>query len=135
MKVYNKTSGSSIKTSRYILPGMGKKGKEFWAGPTWTSWHSIAATYEPTSRKAAKAYTYSLTELLPCKECRNELLNTLREYNIDEYLGSHEDFFRFTYICHDRANKAHNQTGKSKQLKYSPPYEVVRNHYFSALRD
>src|SRR5687768_18289177 len=103
MKVHPKSTLEikPVYTTAYKLPQIGKKGKEFWGGPTWISWHSIAAVYEPENRTAAKSYTYSLTKLLPCKLCRAELLKTLTEIKIDDYLGSAEDFFRFTYICHD----------------------------------
>ena len=123
-----------VYTTSYSLPKMGKKGKEFWGEAEWIAFHSKAAVYDPKSRDSAKAYVYSLTDLLPCELCRKELLATLVAYPIDNYLSSHEDFFRFSWICHDRANKAHNSSHPGAS-KVSPPYEIVRNHYFAALRD
>ena len=104
-----------------------KTGTDFWGGCFWLVLHTVASTYEPSTRETFKIFIYSFAELLPCAACREHLKVHLRELPIDNYLGSNNDLFFWMYILHDKINK---QLGKK-----SPPLNKVKNLYYTSLGD
>lgn len=112
-----------------------KRGRDFWGPSIWTAIHSIAAAYTPEHAEAVKMFMYSLTELLPCEQCRKNLMEKLGRFPIDMYLSNNNDLFFWTYIIHDAANQYHNQHKPNEPPKISPSFEEVKIYYFRALSD
>lgn len=110
-----------------------KKGRDFWGSATWTAIHSMAVTYTPDGAHAYKAFIYSLTQILPCKSCREHLKRNLAEMPIEDYLSNNSDLFLWTYMLHDRVNVQVSREHKVK--KVSPPYDDIKAFYFSKLGD
>lgn len=112
------------------------KGKEFVGPPTWSLIHSLAAAYDPSQSQAFKVFMNSMVTLFPCKECRKNLKKKLEvTIPMDNYLGSREDLFLWTYIIHDMVNQHINKYHPDKKQKTSPPYSQIRQFYFEKLGD
>lgn len=98
----------------------------FWGPYFWTSIHSATVTYTPDKAQAFKAFLYSLTEILPCMECREHLKQNLTTFKVDPYLTDNHSLFLWSYYLHDIVNQ---QLGKK-----SPPLQAVKNLYFNPSR-
>ena len=96
--------------------------KNEWGPRVWFVIHTMAASYDPSNAKYFKAYMVCLTRLLPCPECKQHLESNLASLNIDNYLGSRESLFKWTYLLHEAVN---NQLGKP-----TPSYDEVFKQYF-----
>jgi len=115
---------------------MDKKGKKFIGPPTWTLIHSLAASYDPSQSSAFKSFMISLVTLFPCEVCRKNLKDKLTsKIPLDNYLGSKEDLFLWTYIIHDMVNQHINEYHPEKTPKVSPPYIEIRDFYFDKIGD
>lgn len=92
---------------------VGKIDKRFWGRPIWKSIHAMAATYPQSYQKeyadCFKAFMVTLTHLLPCTYCQKHLLEHLKKYHIDRYLGNRDDLFMWTWMLHDEVSKHINQ--------------------------
>lgn len=112
------------------------KGKKFWGPPIWTTIHILAATLRPEDGEVFKVFLESLTRLLPCDICRQNLVYKLQTVPPDPYLTNNEDAFFYTYFLHDMVNESVSRdamaAGKDK-VRESPPYEDVKIFYFDAL--
>jgi len=110
-----------------------KKGRAFWGPHYWTVIHSIAASYRPEKATAFMNFIHSLTFLLPCDQCRENLKANLAKYPPEPYLRNNNDLFFWTYLLHDAVNQEHNREKPTEPKKYSPPFENVKKFYYSAL--
>lgn len=110
-----------------------KKGRDFWGPPEWASLHAKAAVFRPEKAQAFLAYIYALPDLIPCEECGNHLRENLKKLPPERYLGSNHDLFFWSYTLHDFVNQQHNKYKPHEPPKYSPPYDKVKQYYFSAL--
>lgn len=109
----------------------GAKGKDFVGPPTWTLIHSIAANYDVSQSKGVKEFMLSLTKVFPCAVCRKNLMEKLTDkIPVDNYLGSRDDLFLWSYIIHDMVNQHINKYHPGDKKKISPPYEQVKAFYF-----
>ena len=107
--------------------------KHFWGPAIWKTIHSMAMTYEPKHRESFKMFIYSLTELLPCNECRENWKKNLNLYPIDDYLKTSDNLFFWTYLQHNAVNKEINLK-MGRQSKFSPLYKDVKHHYYTMLK-
>ena len=98
---------------------------EFIGHAVWNMIHILAATLKSENAIYYKRFLELLTVLLPDQDYRINLQNFLEKYNIDPYLRSNHDTFFYSYILHKTINE--------HLSKYSPPYEVIKNFYFSSL--
>lgn len=73
-----------------------------WSHPTWKMIHYFASKYDNTPEYALsyKAYISCLQYLLPCGKCRGHLRENLMSHPVDEYFGSKEDLFIWSFILH-----------------------------------
>jgi len=107
------------------------KGKKFWGPPIWTTIHILAATLRPEDADAYEMFLESLTRLLPCDICRQNLIYKLKHYPPAPYLKNNEDAFFYSYFLHDMVNES--ASGKEGKVRESPPYEDVKIWYFDKL--
>lgn len=110
------------------------KGRDFWGPPMWRALHSMAAAYTPNHKEAALTFVYiCLPNLLPCEVCREHLKKNLTEFPPDRYMADNHTFFFWTYALHDIVNQQVSSSLPIDRKKISPPFEVVKTEYFSAL--
>jgi len=100
--------------------------KNIWGPNLWCTIHTTAAAYIPTAdnKRAFKAFINSLTNIMPCGECRQHLSENLQNLPpIERYMGSNRELFLWTYLLHDTVNRQLNKT--------SPTFASVQERYFS----
>lgn len=98
-----------------------------WGPPLWFVIHTISFNYpvNPTEeeKKNYKDFVYNLRNILPCKYCRINLTNNLKESPIrEDDLKNRETFSRYIYNLHNIINK---MLGK----KVNITYDEVRDKY------
>lgn len=108
------------------------KGKAFWGPPIWTSIHILAATLRPENADAFKQFLESLTQLLPCEQCKRNLRAKLDAHPPDPYLSNNHDAFFYSYMIHDLANE-HISEFHPETPKESPNFDEIKNFYFRGL--
>jgi excinuclease UvrABC ATPase subunit len=111
-------------------------GRDFFGPSAWRTIHSAAATYDPSKRSSFKAFIENYFANLPCKVCSGHALKNLKDYPIDQSLGSAEELFFWTYSFHDMVNKQINKANKNVSgytPKVSPDYITIKKMYFDAL--
>ena len=102
-----------------------KASKTFWGAPLWRTIHNLAASYTPEKKKEFKVFINSLTTLLPCEKCQQNLKKNLKKLKVDDYLDNNHQLFLWSYFLHDMVNK---ELGKK-----SPPYVDVKAFFFKSL--
>ncbi len=117
-----------------------KKSKNMWGPPIWATIHILAATLRPENGEAYKNLLFSLTKLLPCDYCRDNLLKKLTDHPPDKYLRNNHDAFFYSYLLHDLANQHITEHTPPLQggdnpsdPKISPPFDDVKAYYFNSL--
>ena len=115
---FDSAKNSYIQATKY-------QESEFCGHAIWTIIHILAVTLRSENSKEYKRMLELLTVLLPNQDSRNSLRKFLDQYPIDPYLRNNNDAFFYSYMLHKIINQ---QIGKQ-----SPPYEVVKNFYFSSL--
>jgi len=98
-----------------------------WGPSLWHYLHTMSFNYpmNPTKadKKHYKDFIYSLTNVLPCKYCRINLVKNLKELPLtSKRLESRESFSRYVYELHELIN-----TMLLKKSNLS--YEDVRERY------
>lgn len=98
-----------------------------WGPALWHSLHTISFNYpvNPTKehQKHYEKFFKSLRHVLPCKYCRDNYVNNLKDLPITKaVLKNRESFSRWVYELHEKVNK---NLGKKSDLTY----EQVRNRY------
>jgi hypothetical protein len=111
------------------------KGRDFWGPSFWKTIHCAAAAYKPESAHAFQCFVNSMTELLPCDECRGHLKENLIKYPVDNFLNNNHETFFWSYVLHDAVNQQHNHYKPNKPPKISPPFDTVKQYYFEALSE
>jgi hypothetical protein len=109
-----------------------KKGKDFWGPPTWVVIHVILACFTTENKRHIIEFLWLLTRLLPCEVCRVNLKNKLISHPPEKYLVDRESAFFYGYLVHDLANQHINEATHTT-THISPPYDTVKNYYFSEL--
>ncbi len=91
-----------------------------WGPAMWHSLHMISFNYpiEPTKEDKLnyKQFVTNLTNVLPCKYCRQNLAKNLKQLPItDEVMSCRDAFSKYIYQMHERVNK---NLGKTSGLTY-----------------
>jgi len=86
-----------------------------WSHPVWRILHEYAAGYDRTQTYALsyKSMVSCLVALLPCARCRNHLKDNLADHPIDNFFGSREDLFTWSYILHQKVSSQLKKKGIS----------------------
>lgn len=113
---------------------MTKRGKDFWGPRIWDTIHILALTLKPGDGRYFIQFLDSLTHLLPCEECRENLRKKLIELPPERYVTNNYDAFHYTYILHDKANRQISSMPGAVP-KHSPAFEEVKRLYTVALGD
>jgi hypothetical protein len=98
-----------------------------WGPPMWHVLHTISFNYpvEPTEEQKKHYYKYykNLTNVLPCRYCRENLANNLKKHKLTKAtMKNRETLSRWVYELHEIVNK---MLGKESGLSY----EDVRERY------
>ena len=107
-------------------------GREFWGPPIWTTIHILASTLRPENASEFKRFLETLTHLLPCERCKQNLKTKLKMYPPDKYLLNNDDAFFYTYLLHDAVNENITKTNP-KTPKESPNFDNIKSFYFKGL--
>jgi hypothetical protein len=91
-----------------------------WGSAAWHFLHTISFNYpvNPTSKDKQhyKSFIYSLRHILPCKYCRINLTNNLKQKPLQMcHMESRATFSRYIYELHELVNK---MLGKKSHLSY-----------------
>lgn len=98
-----------------------------WGPPLWHVLHTISFNYpvEPTTKqkKDYRDFVLSLVNILPCKYCRDNLVNNFKllPLTMDD-MKNRDSFSRYIYELHETVNK---MLSKKSNLTY----EDVRDRY------
>lgn len=98
-----------------------------WGSSMWFSLHTISFNYpvNPSQNDKNDYYNYilSLTKVLPCRACRDNLDKNLKEIKFGmDHMKNREIFSRFIYDLHNHVNR---MLGKPNYKTY----EEVRDQY------
>lgn len=89
-----------------------------WGPLFWHTMHIVALGYpqSPTyaHKRAAKEFFESLTQLIPCPQCREHYAKYLQAMPIAPHLDRREDLFRWTVAIHNEVN---TRLGKPRMLE------------------
>ncbi len=130
-----KQNTKSNKTRKYKRKNTAKKKRIFtkkdfvsgdgmmvslWGPAMWHSLHMISFNYpiHPTKKDKVsyKRFVTNLTNVLPCKYCRQNLKKNLKLLPItDQVMSSRDAFSRYIYRLHERVNK---NLGKTSGLTF-----------------
>ena len=91
-----------------------------WEQALWHALHTISFNYptNPTDsdKKNYREFMLSLVNVLPCKYCRENLINNYKEYPLTmECMENRNKFSRYVYKLHETVNKL---LGKKSGLSY-----------------
>jgi hypothetical protein len=98
-----------------------------WGPPLWHSLHTISFNYpiKPTKEQKQDYYNFynSLKNILPCRFCRDNLKNNLKELPLTlDVMESRKTLSKWVYDLHEHINK---MLGKKSNLSYN----MVRERY------
>lgn len=98
-----------------------------WGPPMWHTLHTISFNYPIEPSEEQKKYYYkfykNLVNILPCKYCRENLINTLKTHKLTkDIMKNRETLSYWVYNLHEIINK---MLGKNSGLSY----EDVRERY------
>ena len=98
-----------------------------WGPPMWHVLHTISFNYniKPTKEQMKHYYKFykNLVNILPCKYCRDNLVNNLKVHKLTKaVMKNRETLSRWVYTLHENIN---NMLGKKSGLSY----EDVRDRY------
>jgi len=115
----NKTKKKYVFTKKDYNSGDGML-TSVWGAPTWHFLHTMSFNYpvNPTAedKKHYKDFIYSLRYVLPCKYCRMNLKNNLKQKPLLKcHMESRATFSRYIYELHELVNK---MLGKKSHLSY-----------------
>ena len=77
-------------------------------------------------------------ELIPCEVCRKNFARHLARLPVDEFLGSRDDLFAWSYRLHDMTNRETTETREhftARVEKPSPEFGDVREFYYARVED
>lgn len=109
-----------------------KRGKKFWGPQVWSFIHTLAALTEPPKVHYYEQFLKTLTFLLPCDYCKNNLKTKLTSHPFEKYKGNSRDIFIYSYMLHDITNKQISCVEGVK--KYSPPFDKVYLFYLEGIK-
>jgi len=110
------------------------RGKAFWGPPAWFILHVLAASLHSKNSKYYENLLKCFAILLPCEECRKNLIFKLQSLPPTRYLSNKEDAFLYSYTIHDMANQQISVAHPDAPKK-SPGYDEIRKFYFEGLKN
>lgn len=116
----NKTCKTRVFTKKHYNAGDGML-TSVWGPAMWHYLHAMSFNYptNPTNKdkKDYKNFVLSLQNVLPCKYCRTNLKNNLKQYPLQRcHMKNRETFSKYIYNLHEIVNKMLN---KQSNLTYS----------------
>ena len=113
-KARTRTTSSMTKKRRTYSKKDYNSGDGFlttvWGPMMWSYLHTMSFNYPtnptPKDKKHYKEFVENLQYVLPCKYCRMNLANNLKEFPIKEcHMASRDAFSRYVYDLHETVNK------------------------------
>jgi hypothetical protein len=103
--------------------------QNIWGPHAWFTLHTISFTYpiepKPIERDQYKAFFHSFQHVLPCSVCKKNYIRHLKEYPIEEHLGSRKDLVYWVIDLHNMVN---SETGK-KVISYETAIQKYEDAY------
>jgi hypothetical protein len=102
-----------------------------WGPVLWHSLHTISFNYptHPTNndKKHYRDFMLSLVNVLPCKYCRENLVNNYKEYPLTmDCMENRDKFSRYVYKLHENINKMLNKKSGLSYCDVRERYEHFR---------
>jgi len=83
--------------------------REIWGPHLWYSIHFIALGYPNEAsnidKQNYKNFYINIPNIIPCEECSKHFIDSLNNYQIDNYLDNKNKLFEWTVIIHNEVNK------------------------------
>lgn len=103
--------------------------QNIWGPHAWFTLHTISFTYpiepKPIERNQYKAFFQSFQHVIPCSVCKKNYERHLKEYPIEEHLGSRKDLVYWVINLHNMVN---SETGK-KVVSYETAIRKYEDAY------
>jgi len=128
---HNKTKKKYIFTKNDYNAGDGML-TSVWGAPMWHFLHTMSFNYpvNPTSqdKKNYKDYVLNLQHVLPCKYCRINLKNNLKQKPLQMcHMKNRDTFSRYIYELHETVNKMLNKKSHLSYCDVRERYEHFRS--------
>jgi|SRR3990172_12347904 len=102
--------------------------KKFWGPPTWNIIHIVAAAYEPSYKYSMISFLHSLPELLPCDNCKENLLAEYKKLPFGaDCFKDNRNMFLWTFLLHNNVN--------NKLKKPTPKYALSEKYFFENCKN
>lgn len=103
-----------------------------WGPMMWSYLHTMSFNYPtnptPEDKKHYKEFVENLQYVLPCKYCRMNLTNNLKEFPIKEcHMASRDAFSRYVYELHELVNKMLKKKSNLTFCEVRDRYENFRS--------
>ncbi len=103
-----------------------------WGPMMWSYLHTMSFNYPtkptPEDKKHYKEFVENLQYVLPCKFCRMNLANNLKEFPIKEcHMASRDAFSRYIYDLHETVNKMLKKKSNLSFCEVRDRYENFRS--------
>jgi hypothetical protein len=103
-----------------------------WGPMMWSYLHTMSFNYPtnptPEDKKHYKEFVENLQYVLPCKYCRMNLTNNLKEFPIKEcHMVSRDAFSRYVYELHELVNKMLKKKSNLSFCEVRDRYENFRS--------
>jgi len=101
-----------------------------WGPPLWHFLHVMSFNYpvHPTleEKQQYRNFIYSLTHIMPCKKCRDNLKYNLKCKPIGPFLKNRSTFSKYIYALHETINKYLNKKSGLSYCNVRDRYEHFR---------
>ena len=98
-----------------------KNTLEVYGPKIWHVIHTFAANYNPSQRTNFQLFIMSVSDLIPCKVCREHFKLNLKKHPLEKFLINKQSLFLWSYLMHNEVNEL--------QGKESPDYRTCAKYY------
>jgi Erv1 / Alr family len=126
--MYGGTKSKPVPKKRSATPTYTeRRGNFFWGPAYWKTIHSACATFDPANRESFLLWIYSFPDQLPCSICASHMIKNLKIFPPEEWVGSRDNLFVWSYRFHDMVNRSKDPP------TVSPPFEQVKKFYYGSI--
>jgi len=104
-----------------------RRGNFFWGPAYWKTIHTACASYRPDNRESFLLWIYSFPDQIPCGICSAHMVKNLKTFPPDDWTGSRDTLFIWSYRFHDIVNRSKDPPG------VSPPFGQVKKFYYESI--
>ena len=126
-----KSKKKRIFTKKHYMSGDGML-TTVWGPSMWHYLHTMSFNYpicpSKQDKKNYKEFIYNLTNVLPCKYCRKNLISNLKAHPLKAcHLKNRETYSRYVYNLHEIVNKMLNKKSGLSYCDVRERYEHFRS--------